>query len=359
MATSNKKTIIKPHVQENLQKLSNALRDNLAFEPYINQFINDLQELPPSSIKQASREIRASAQLHFNWDKHKVPWAVRLANGFSGPATVSVLTRPYLSLLSQHPKLCFLFLFHSDGYYREAALKHWNETDICPFVFSALSQCLNDWVEQVRHAAYNCARHIFPLVPAKTVSISAFDLHQRFNKFQRWSTQERKILEQTLFREDVIVAFVSRLMQPHVGKASKVFRNSLMQAGIDKHLHQIAQDAENPFLRAIAYETLLSKQARWKVGHAYQWIDKVYGLKKRIAVFKFRNIDHDLSIDALLIQGSTDRSIVVKKVIASQLIKMRNEASATMRKISHELAKDKSESVRKKAHFFLDNSKIN
>lgn len=79
-----------------------------------------------------------------------------------------------MAALTKHPALGYFFIFHGDGHLREAALKCLIEPPDSPFEFAAVTYRLNDWVEQVRDVAYDCASKLFPNVSAEVVAESSF-----------------------------------------------------------------------------------------------------------------------------------------------------------------------------------------
>ena len=103
----------------------------------LDEILAELADLPAHSIVRASREIATSAQLGW-WQQEKRPLRVIPTHGAALPWRIGVpLQRlryqlglewsaaPVLSdkeLLAANSDLAWLFLFHPNGYLREAAL---------------------------------------------------------------------------------------------------------------------------------------------------------------------------------------------------------------------------------------------
>jgi hypothetical protein len=116
-------------------------RDAIADAP-VARIVDGIAALPPAEIGRAEYEIAHGADL--SWYAYGNP-------------------RPRARVwLAREPSPAVLFLFHRDGFIRQAALDVLPATAVTPFVFAGLARRLNDWVEQVRTAAVGCAARLFP-----------------------------------------------------------------------------------------------------------------------------------------------------------------------------------------------------
>jgi hypothetical protein len=119
----------------------------------LNEVLRELSALPAEVVVRANREISDAAKL--GWWKPEPLYLLRMRN---------LLTEQ--DLMAQNPDYAWLFLFHGNGYVREAALDAINDPPSSPFFFAALTWRLNDWVWQVREAAAECASRVLPRMDA-------------------------------------------------------------------------------------------------------------------------------------------------------------------------------------------------
>ena len=96
-----------------------------------------------------------------------------------------------LRLLAETPRLEFLFIFHPDGFVREAALAKIDGALPSPFYFCAIVWRLNDWVAQIRDAAAGCAQRAFPATAAPVIAEARLELATASGAVAEVAAQER------------------------------------------------------------------------------------------------------------------------------------------------------------------------
>ena len=106
----------------------------------------------------------------------------------------------------------------------------------------------------------------------------------------------------------------------------------------------------------MALETLIMRRACWSTGYGYEWIDKKFGFKRRVRRFDQRAVEHELDIEDLLVRGSKDPSVFVRRVVAQALIDLRLSLSPAIETVGKVLAEDKAPSVRSRADYYLSKS---
>lgn len=361
-----KRSSLPVHLQETIISLMDDVRTGRDISEPLEAYADAVGLLPASSINRAMRDIRHAGRLLRHAPKESLKqrlqylwYWIRTAQfknalyTFNRHSQKIATARSEVLALEKQQRLCRLYIFHGDGHMREAALTAWTGPIDSPFIFTAWVYLLNDWCEPVRDAAYRRARELFPQMPANVIASAAFYLFAQIPKLERWGFDERTYIESAMYRQDVKEAFEKQLMQRPAGHVSLIFRHALKRPEFDGRLPEFATHAALPHVRAIAYECLLLRRARWREGFRYQWIDKSHGLRQRVPNFVERKIEHQLDLEELLRQGAHDHAVVVRKVIASTLIKLRTELSSEMREIGEVLAQDRSKSVRSKAEFFL------
>jgi len=230
-----------------------------------------------------------------------------------------------------------------------------NEPPDNPFEFTAIAYRLNDWVGQVRNAAHGHACKLFPQTSAGVVAEASLFLFTQIQHFGRWGERERHVLETTLYRRDVMPAFAHLLSQRPPGRVGRIFRQALRKPGLDDMLPRLTCEGALPLVRAIALETLIMRRARWMQGYGYEWVDKRFGIRRRVPRFDQRAVEHQLDVEDLLTQAAKDRAVAVRKVVTRGLIDLRHNLSSAMIDVGRLLSQDQSSSVRSRAEFYLKN----
>jgi hypothetical protein len=331
-----------PHLRSVLPAPLAAKLAALGTEPGDHQLkaiLADLSDLPANQIVRASREIASAARL--GWWQPQMSFSLGRLFGSSSEQ----------ELLRKKPDYAWLFLFHLNGYMREAALDAVNSPPTSPFFFSALAWRLNDWVPPVRQAAERCAGRVLHRTDADVAANAALYLLDRRLVWGRWSDGP-KVLDSVFAREDVIAALALRLREQSTGPLAACLRNTLRYPNIDEHLPRLAAAATQPSVRAVAYQCLTSGKASWSVGFEWTWIDKVYGLRKRIPKLATRDIQRIRPAAYFIREAIRDKSPFARKVAADALIAARSQLPDEEALIAH-LAKDPSPEIRSRADFML------
>jgi hypothetical protein len=314
----------------------------LGTEPGDHQLKNvlaDLSDLPANQIVRASREIASAARL--GWWQPQMSFSLERLFGSSTEQ----------ELLRKKPDYAWLFLFHPSGYIREAALDAVNNPPTSPFFFSALAWRLNDWVQPVRQAAERCAKRVLHRTAPDVAAKAALYLLDRRLVWGRWS-DEPKALDSVFAREDVIAALTGQLQEQSTGPLATCLRNTLRYPNIDEHLPRLAATATQPSVRAVAYQCLTSGKASWFAGFEWTWIDKVYGLRRRVPTLETRDVRRIRPAADFIREAVRDKSPFVRRVAADALIAARSQLPDEEALIAR-LAKDPSPGIRSRADFML------
>ena len=331
------RTILSPSLTAKLSTLGRALgreRSDWA----LDEALTELSTLPAAQIVRASREI-AWAAAGLSW-----PQPSLVDKLLSWPSTER-------ELLIRNPDYAWLFLFHPDGHVRQAALRSVDAPPRSAFFLAALAWRLNDWVEPVREAARRCVERISAEVPAAVAADTAAYLLERRLVWGRWR-DEANALDRIFVRDDVLAALAMQLQKRPTGSLGICLGNALRYPGIDQHLPQLAATAIQPAVRAIAYRCLISGKARWPVGFEWAWIDKVYGLRRRVPTLETRDVRRDRPAADFVEAGIRDKSPFVRKIVADAMIAARSQIPSE-EKLVAQLAADRSSSVRSRADFPL------
>ena len=89
--------------------------------------------------------------------------------------------------VQQIPGLAEVFLFHQDGYVREAALQQLDTPLTAPASIYALFWRTNDWVPEVREAAHEALARVLPQTSADVIVPALKAALPRIASWGRWS----------------------------------------------------------------------------------------------------------------------------------------------------------------------------
>jgi len=340
--------ILPVKLTEALRRIGSKLEEGASLQDELKNALHLLNEQPASAVVRAEREIVHATKLYHH--------SRRPNRRFLGLLTWST----DLDQLERFPGLRYLFIFHGDGTIREAALGKIVSGLPSPFLFAAIAWRLNDWALPVRRAAAECARRAFPLTDAPVIAEAAIALLSRENSWRRW-TDERAILIETLGRTDVASSLADIIRRKQTGAVASVLRRALQQESFDPYLQELAQEAAQPAVRAVALQTLIDGFANCPRGFERQWVDKSMGISRRVRTFDRRPLGPMASQTQatlrrqMIVSGTADRSAAVRKVALDGLIRFRDEI-ANADEIAAPLAVDQSSSVRERARFLLGNS---
>lgn len=307
--------------------------------PELDAALDGLGGLSAGDVIAVEREIANLAQLS-RWRPAQ-------------PRIVSLFGRKVSDLeqLVRVPGTELLFLFHRDGFLREAALRKIEGGLPNPFAFGAVACRLNDWAEPVRQAAVECAARTFPLTDATVVAKAALTLLARQSSWARWTT-ERVVLAKVFERPAVANELAEIIMASATGPVTAVLRVSMRGAALDPHLDALSERAIQPSVRALAAEAVIAGRARWPAGLQWKWIDKSMGLRRRVMSFDERPLSLVDDPMPAIVRSLRDRSAVVRRVGLDGLIRQRDMIANT-RALAEPLLHDRSPSVRERAEFLM------
>ena len=335
-----------PILSEELTKLLDEVGSKLAAGRDVGEILEPiprlLGSLPVTAIARAAIEITNAAHL----------W--RYPPPAKGLATLFHVKLTQREQLDRNDSLKYLFIFHNDGYLREAALNKIMGKLDAPFFVVAIAWRLNDWVEPVRRAAAKCGARTFPETSDDVIARAALGLHLQRFCWGRWGG-EREILEQALGRPGVAERLAALLANGSAAPLSRVLREALRQDGLDPHLERIARTAVQPAVRALAVRTLLSGRAEWTDGFEWKWIDKSSGERRRVPKVEKRQVRRTISPDGMMGAAAADPFVAVRKVAIDQLIR-EPLLFVDHHKIAAGLARDRNPSIRERATFALEHS---
>lgn len=346
---SHQKSALPPALVDRLSALWSA---QCVDREEINGLLNEMAVIPAALVGRAGQEIAKSAGLGW-WHRPPLPIV-------PGDPSDIVFFRLWLppparppewDLLNADPDYAWVFLFHPNGYLREAALHAIKTLPPAPFFSAALALRLNDWVPQVRLAAKRCLQRVASQIQARVAADAAFYLLPRRFVWRRWR-EEASILDEIFARDDVLAALACELEVRAKGTVSACLRQALRFPNFDRHLPRLAMVAAQPSVRAVAYQGLIFERLSWPVGFEWLWIDKVYNRRRVVPMLQSRHVERTGALDDILAAGIRDKSIFVRKIVAEAMITVRSEIADEAPLVAT-LAADRSPAVRSRADFML------
>ena len=329
--------------------IGKSLETNSLQRLQTNAFRESVKHICPSSMPRAADEIRDIAKFY----------------GYSAPKQHSYIANRFKSLWDKRkkttstpkvvPESGWIFIFHGDGFIREASLSSIIDCPQSPFEFTAIVYRLNDWVKNVRDEAIKYANLKFSQTSSEHIAESAFFLIEQTEYLVRMDKAGRQVLEKELFRTDVLEILKNKFIETRPGRIGFILSQLLKRPDFDNYLEEIALNATLPHVRAIAFDALINKRAKWSIGYEKQWVDKVYNISRRVRTYKTRKITNSIDVDALLEKAALDRSSIVRKVAARSLFSISSQGNEDFLKIVGILTKDKTPSVRLSAEYYLQN----
>ena len=308
-------------------------------QPPLEKVIEQLAGLRSADIARAEKEICDAGGLDYRWTRGA-------GSGWQQPQRAHAAGQLKLS-----PDLAYLFIFHRDGYLREAALRSLERPMPGAFFATAIAWRMNDWVQQVRDAATACAARTFAISSPEVLADSAWALFDRQNTWSRWGT-DRDILREIIIRPDVTHLLLEQIISSGSGPAPRLLRQILRGPALDEHLHRIARESTQPSVRAVAAQTLLEGHAAWIVGWQRRWIDKTYGISERVPKYQKRPLQHAPPRSELIDMLLADKSAMVRRVALDGAIKFALDTDKA-RAWGEAALRDRSASVRERGEYIV------
>ena len=330
--------VLPPELVGALGTLADKLDRGERVEADVSTIIELFGGLDPAAVANHDWAIAEAARL-----RHAPP-----PPAFAWPFT---RRRSHGEQLLRTPGLEQIFLFHRDGRLREAALLRITGGLPDAFLFAAVVWRLNDWAPQVRAAAMRCAGRSFPATDAEVVARAGLAILLRQRTWRRWS-EERTLVDAALAREDVAERVARLLAESRRGPLASTLRWLLRTPALDLHLSRLAETAAQPSIRAVALSTLIDGEATWPDGHAWQWVDKPNGVRRRVVVLGRRPVPSPPPLADLIGRGMADGSAAVRRAALAGVIR-HLLGTAEGHTYATRLTDDPSPSVREKAEFVL------
>lgn len=247
----------------------------------------------------------------------------------------------------------WLDLGHSNGYIREQALRGLPAAVPNAFCFALLLRRLNDWVPEVRAAAWQK----LPLCAAATqpqhVVDALFAIVPHWWAWANLDDEARVEVLTMLCQDDVLQRMISAIQTRRTGAMKRFLAQLGHLPAVDNYLHDLAKNAAQPAVRAKVYEALLSGKMRWFAGWQKMWIDKRYGKYRLAPSLNERALTCSIDHTAILDDAVHDKSPMVRRIAAEAIMRELPNVSAASRRWAEILAADRVPSVAERGQFIV------
>ncbi|ASP37833.1 hypothetical protein CHH28_03710 [Bacterioplanes sanyensis] len=249
--------------------------------------------------------------------------------------------------------ITWLDIISSDGYRREKALRLLSGPIPSKLLMYFALRRFNDWVPQVRAAAYDTVMDIALLSDPTDVAEALMAALSTWSSWQRIGHYGRIMLLKILAIKGVEEKFVGQLIQSKTGPTSTILTQVSRVDILDAYLHQIATESLQPTLRAKAYRVLLESKTSWVEERKQEMVDKRYSLTRCRTILGDRHVSVNIPWEVLIKEAALDRSSFVRRIAAEKIIASRDYNNPDYLALAHEFARDDSPTVRERGEFFV------
>lgn len=314
-----------PEVRAELSSLVASASSGRAGTAALERLIARASELPPKAIFEIEDLVG-----HLRHPRAVEQWTSWFRRGPASDDKIEPQHAPVLML-------------NKNGHVREAALSVLTQLPDSAFFVAALAWRLNDWVQPVRRAAAACADRVLPQMSVQAIVGAASFLLGRLHSWGRWE-EPPDVLLRAIGRPDCIAALAAQLARSAEIPAGAL-RAAMRLGLLDDHVQALSRTAVRPEFRAALLKAMLDLEVTWVTHYEREWVDKRYGITRRVPVLGRRRLQLPVSVDALIRQGAEDRSVLVRRIAASGLVKHAADLPH-VKQLMQLFAADKSPSIR-------------
>ncbi len=311
----HKHSCLPPACQRAIRAVRQALRGesvfpiDVALPKALDMVAQAFAGLPPEIIARAEQEIRFIADL----------WSYQPYHNRTNQLEYFKWIDREVAKLDGFPALAMLYLFHSDGRLRQAALHRIAPTTLSPFLFAALTARLNDWARPVRQEAAACMARVVTAETLAAIAPAIPFLCLQTKTWARWA--DERIAYDQIEASPEVAAYMARHLRLSLrGPLPRQCYAMLRHAAFDAHLLGLAHSSATPKVRAIALRALLCQKTSWIIGSREIWVDKTCGISRSEPVWSHRPITVSVDIAALVQLGAHSPAVAQRRVVAYWLL---------------------------------------
>lgn len=220
----------------------------------------------------------------------------------------------------ENSDIAAVYLFHGDGFVREAALNALASPITHSVVAYGLIRRLNDWSPNVRSAARRALSRCFGQSEPSVLVPAIWVVLRDGAEWGRWKQGYAGLINEIMQHPQLAQRLVLRLQSETRAGTSTIFQALCQNPKIDGFLGGIALSAHQPHLRAGALRCIAMDKVVWPLGRSRKaWIDKSLGQYKMVADYGSRPLSVDFDLAAVLRTALRDRSVVVQKQMLDAL----------------------------------------
>lgn len=248
-------------------------------------------------------------------------------------------------ILADDPRKALVMLHAPEGKLRLEAVCHARFDDAAARALLIL-RC-NDWVGPVREvAAARLRSEMLNWTEAELTELAMFVL----NRTQNWTRGGAEVAAEITNLAAWPSAVKDMFMSETSGPLARSLRNQLCRPAFDWALPDLALRAQSSFVRSVAVETILTGQARWFVGYDFEWVDRVFDKRRRVARWQSRTASFLPETRKIVLRKAVvDQSATVRRLAVDALIANgRNEGN----RYCEALRTDKSRAVLTRMAFY-------
>ncbi|MGI9464261.1 MAG: hypothetical protein ACR2OM_09990 [Aestuariivirgaceae bacterium] len=224
-------SIFPPEIQARFRKLSVWPKEP-AEAGDVEALVDAVSQLPPSSILAVAEEICTLAEFYSR------------GSIVSGDGRIRFVKSLETKGLKTTELLEYLYVFHGDGYMREAALLKIDRPLPGPFYVAAVAYRLNDWASPVRDAARTCLGRVLGKTDSEFIAEAGlYLLHQMW--LWRRAGDHLDTLRDALSAPRVIAALTNRLQSETTGPLARTLRYALRPLTVKADLAGRLETAAN------------------------------------------------------------------------------------------------------------------
>lgn len=249
--------------------------------------------------------------------------------------------------------ISWIDLCSHDGRKREAALRVTTGGAPSAFLLALAFRRLNDWVPEVRAAARAAIPDLALNSKPEDVADVLWSLLPIWNNWGRMQAVDRDTVAAIASFDRVSRALRARVMGATVGPASFVLSQCARIGCFGHGIHEFAQDAVQPAVRARTFRWLLMGRTDWVVGYQWKWTDHAYCKGRLEAMLESQAIPVKPSFMTTLDAAMSDPSPMVRRVAAEFLIRELHTLGDHAFALAQKAASDVSPSVSERGNFAL------
>jgi hypothetical protein len=240
-----------------------------------------------------------------------------------------------------------------NGFTRECALRNLSGAAPNRFFFAMAVRRLNDWVPQVRAAASDQLLSIAMASNAEDIVDVLCAIFPHWGSWRRVDNAGKQSLLEVASIEAVINSLKSRLMSATAGALPSILLQAGQAPALDAYLLEIANNAIQPSVRALAYKSLLAGKVAWLIGRKWEWTDIRYCKGYYKPIFCERSLSVKIPLEETVRAAVADRSAIVRRVAGDALIREFETIGSAAHQLAALLALDSHPSVAEKGDFVL------